>query len=180
MAILSKLKRSNQGFTLVELLVVIAIIGVLATLILLQLGIARGRSRDAKRIADISQLRTALELYFDDNRGRYPAQTDMIILKTANYLANVPADPLIGSGCGSNFNGSAQGTVNCYGYAWFPTANPTNFQLWTELEYMSGALNSDTDINSIGWDGAQIEGDDELDCSTDTPQDCIYDTGISP
>ena len=47
---------------MVELLVVIAIIGVLATLLLLQLGVARQRARDAKRIADINQVRTAVEL----------------------------------------------------------------------------------------------------------------------
>ena len=66
------MKNKNQkGFTLVELLVVIAIIGILATLLLLQLGVARQRARDAKRIVDISQVRTAAELYFDD-AGQYP------------------------------------------------------------------------------------------------------------
>src|SRR5438093_300144 len=92
----------SAGFTLVELLVVIAIIGVLATLILLQLGIARGRARDAKRIADMSQVRTALELYYDDNKGHFPAQTDMTILETGGYLTKVPSDPLVGSGCLNN------------------------------------------------------------------------------
>ena len=62
-----KTHNKSRGFTLVELLVVIAIISVLATLLLLQLGVARAKARDAKRIADTNQVRSALELYFDDN-----------------------------------------------------------------------------------------------------------------
>lgn len=167
----------GAGFTLIELLIVISIIGVLATLILLQLGIARSRARDAKRIVDMGQVRTALELYYDDNGGLYPAQTDMTILESENYLTKLPQDPLIGSSCTNNFSGAVLGAYNCYGYAWDPNSNPIRFQVWTELEYSSGALNSDTDIDSTGWSGAVIDGSDEVDCNTDTPQDCIYDIG---
>src|SRR5574344_1894140 len=60
-----------QGFTLIELLVVIAIIGILATLAIVSLTTARSSSRDAKRIADLKQLQTALEVYYNDY-GSYP------------------------------------------------------------------------------------------------------------
>ncbi len=60
------------GFTLVELLVVVAIIGLLATLSVLALGSARVRARDAKRLADIKTVQTALELYNND-QGGYPS-----------------------------------------------------------------------------------------------------------
>ena len=63
LARLSFAKEKLGGFTLVELLVVIAIISILATLLLLQLGVARAKARDAKRIADINQVRSALELF---------------------------------------------------------------------------------------------------------------------
>ncbi len=68
------LKQSRTGFTLIELLVVIAIIGLLSSVILASLSYARQKSRDAKRIAEITQTTRALELFYDSNQ-RYPSTT---------------------------------------------------------------------------------------------------------
>lgn len=65
--------KKQKGFTLIELLVVIAIIGLLSTLAVVALNNARQKSRDARRVSDIKQIQTALELYFNDN-GTYPAE----------------------------------------------------------------------------------------------------------
>lgn len=70
--------KKQKGFTLIELLVVIAIIGMLSTLAVVSLNSAREKSRDAKRIADVRQIQTALELYYQDNNG-YPAGANAIL-----------------------------------------------------------------------------------------------------
>lgn len=62
---------SKKGFTLIELLVVISIIGVLASIVLASLNSARAKARDARRIADFGQIRTALEFFYD-SQGQYP------------------------------------------------------------------------------------------------------------
>jgi len=63
--------KKQKGFTLIELLVVIAIIGLLSTLAVVALNNARQKSRDARRVADIKQIQTAFELYYNDV-GDYP------------------------------------------------------------------------------------------------------------
>ncbi len=71
---------------------IIGAISVLSTLLLLQLGEARAKARDAKRIADINQIRSTLELYYDDHNGVYPNDTDSL----SGYFVNgqIPEDPL--------------------------------------------------------------------------------------
>ncbi len=100
---------NKKGFTLIELLVVIAIIGLLSTLAVIALGSAREKSRDAKRLSDLKQVQTALELYYTDN-SEYPDGTGITLgdsthaclddsgfaatCGTDAYMADVPTDPI--------------------------------------------------------------------------------------
>lgn len=66
------LKKNKKGFTLIELLVVIGIIGLLATIITMNVQSSRQKSRCAKRQADITLLQAPLEAYYDTNKA-YPS-----------------------------------------------------------------------------------------------------------
>jgi prepilin-type N-terminal cleavage/methylation domain-containing protein len=67
----------QNGFTLIELMVVISIIGTLSTIVLGSLQQARMQANDSKRLQEIQQMQTALELYRDDHGGQYP-NSDML------------------------------------------------------------------------------------------------------
>ena len=91
--------KNKKAFALIELLVVIAIIGLLATLSVLALNNARAKSRDAKRVADIKQMQTALELYFNDKQS-YPTSSEMTTSifststnGTSTYMQVIPTSP---------------------------------------------------------------------------------------
>ena len=119
-------KKTERGFTLIELLVVIAIIGMLSSVVLASLNGARKKARDARRVADLKQLQTALELYYSDNVA-YPEATTQTSATTAladlspTYIAAVPDDPLGGS-YHYVYKSTADGTFYCLGTAYEGTA----------------------------------------------------------
>jgi prepilin-type N-terminal cleavage/methylation domain-containing protein len=86
------MKKNQKGFTLIELLVVIAIIGLLSTLSVVALNSARARARDARRLSDIQQIQSALEMYYNDSNA-YPTSLGTSIVGSSTYLAIVPTAP---------------------------------------------------------------------------------------
>lgn len=136
----------RKGFTLIELLVVIAIIGILSTLAVVALNNARAKSRDAKRVADVKQVQTALELYFADQNG-YPDEATVITLGDANndtlssgagfaadvsgttYMGQVPSAPTPPAG-------------NTYSYESNATSSSSDYSIAFTLEGTTGGLSA--------------------------------------
>ncbi len=71
----SFMPKKINSFTLIELLVVIAIIGILATIVVVNISNVRAKARDMKRVEELNQIRTALEMYYSQY-GKYPNNTD--------------------------------------------------------------------------------------------------------
>jgi len=65
------INKFKKGFTLIELLVVIAIIGILAAIIIANLGGARNVAKDGAVKAQLANLRGQMELYAQQNGNSY-------------------------------------------------------------------------------------------------------------
>ena len=81
----------NKGFTLIELLVVVSIISLLSSVIFASLNTARAKARDAKRITDLRNLSTVLNLYYDKHGNMPPnlvpgTQVCEFVTNTAEYV----------------------------------------------------------------------------------------------
>lgn len=127
---------SKKAFTLVELLVVIAIIGLIATLSVIALSNARAKSRDVKRVADIKQIQSALELFFNDE-NRYPTVAEWntgslystTSFSTTTYISDIPVAP-------TNSDGTLCSDDSLYSYS----SSGDRYTLSTCLGNNSGSL----------------------------------------
>lgn len=125
----------QKGFTLLELMVVVAVIGALSTLVLTQLNVARTKSRDTKRVSDISMLSVALELYFEDN-GTYPTNGPYHASQPlSQYIVRLPRDPSDNAQYGYSHTGIDTGVPHL------------GYMIWVELERGSRSLMSDDDVD---------------------------------
>jgi general secretion pathway protein G len=83
----------EQGFSLVELMVVIVIIGLLATIVIINVMPAADRAATTKARADISTLEQAVELYRLDHLTYPPTAEGLQALLSGNYIRRLPEDP---------------------------------------------------------------------------------------
>jgi general secretion pathway protein G len=86
-------KKREEGFTLVELMVVIVIIGLLATVVVINVMPAQDTARMRKAEADIATLEQGIEMY-RLNRMNYPSTGDGLqALVSEGFIKRLPNDP---------------------------------------------------------------------------------------
>jgi general secretion pathway protein G len=84
---------ASDGFTLIELMIVITIILILASMAAVRYDRSVLRSKEAALHQDLSVMRQAIEQYTLDKEQAPQSLDDLV---TAEYLRQVPVDPITG------------------------------------------------------------------------------------
>jgi general secretion pathway protein G len=136
----------EAGFTLVEIMVVVVIIGLLATVVVLNVLPSQDRARIEKARADIGRIEQAVEMFRLD-MGRYPTTDEGLeVLVTApgdarlaarfpegGYINRLPEDPWGGS------------------YQYMSPGEHGRFDVWSHgADARPGGEGNDADIGN--WD----------------------------
>lgn len=138
---------NKKGFTLIELLVVIAIIGLLSTLSVVALGSARVKARDSKRLSDLKQVQTALELYYTD-KDAYPIVAQAVTLGDANNICLNLASGFTTTGCTSAYMGLVPKDPGDHAYTY--TSDGTTYTIAAELEDTVNGLTQKISVTPSG------------------------------
>ncbi len=164
---------TKSGFTLIELLVVIAIVAVLTSLSVVGLNTIRSKSRDTKRVSDIRQMQTALEIYKNDN-GTYPVAitsgNNLVGSDGTVYMEKVPTPP------GKN-DGSCTSDLYTYSATAPYSAYSISYCLGSGIQgvgpggcsAVAGNMCLSYALRDVGPGGGYIFYDDEIDGVDDIP-----------
>jgi general secretion pathway protein G len=131
--------KAKQGFTLIELMIVVAIIGILAAIAIPKFADLINKSKEGATKGSLSSVRSAIQVYYGDNEGWFPADNLTVLTASAKYINAIPVAKLPGTGLADNaavatfssstvagvFQGGT-GTPNVGGWAYFNDATASS------------------------------------------------------
>lgn len=168
------MNNKNDGFTLIELLVVIAIIAVLVAFVVANFVGARSRAKDVRKKAELTQLKNALRLYYNDY-STYPQPGTAVSNDIEGCGSATPPVASCATACSGQF---AAGATNCdmvymkllpqateYVWSYRQMNSGDDFCLWATLDNASDAdiAKSQTKCSSVC--GAVVSSSDYVLCA---------------
>jgi prepilin-type N-terminal cleavage/methylation domain-containing protein len=139
-------KKAPRGFSITEILVAIVIISLLAGVVVASYTRAISRGRDGRRMADLSSMRDALELYYADNKsyvatggGAWANASASLGALVPNYIGQIPADP--DSGSSTPYRYRSNGTIYCLAANFEVTTGSSTCTAALEASYDYGVSN---------------------------------------
>ncbi|OGS04412.1 MAG: hypothetical protein A3I76_06740 [Elusimicrobia bacterium RIFCSPLOWO2_02_FULL_61_11] len=96
------MKNNKKGFTLIELMIVVAIIGILAAIAIPKFADLINKAKEGSTKGALSSVRSAIQVYYGDNEGWFPADSLACITLNAKYIAEIPLAKMPGTGHGDS------------------------------------------------------------------------------
>lgn len=131
------MKMNKKGFTLIELMIVVAIIGILAAIAIPKFADLINKSKEGATKGALSTVRSALQIYYGDNEGLFPASTSdatggatcmTALTANAKYINEVPLAKLPGTGHTDSVTVTAAAAGDAGG--WHYDANSSSPSIW--------------------------------------------------
>lgn len=91
------MKNIKKGFTLIELMIVVAIIGILAAIAIPKFADLINKSKEGATKGALSSIRSAIQVYYGDNEGWFPADTLGVLTVQSKYINSISVAKLPGT-----------------------------------------------------------------------------------
>ena len=117
----------RKGFTLIELMIVVAIIGILAAIAIPKFADLINKAKEGSTKGALSSVRSAVQVYYGDNEGWFPADSLACVTLNAKYIAEIPLAKMPGTG---HADSRVVATSFADGTGWYYANDPATAATW--------------------------------------------------